>query len=731
MQVTSILKTENITSSVNPEFHLSESLEMSSVLSEEGFESEEIPESITIYHKSFSEEFEEASFLSVAATNEEAVSLIKAGTQAVAVNLSTLGLFLKTTKRAPGGIERLGRAAGAVVFVIPAITAPAALAAVNESVSKLKESSVHATAFLMPKNHATTSAWIEEVGAMRVKSALCAAAMRAKGLQQENPMTGGFLPMGYQNGTYYVWSTDQGELKEISEGNLDKASILLSLAGSPHLIEHYLEEDRRGNKFVNFRSVASEIRQKCVAKGPFKSENTRGAGVWREKDHLIVNTDKAFHAIDGAPVDRVAGKYTYMRARDLGVTPETQIATVEEMQEIHDFLGTFNWSRKSDCTLMFGWICASYVCAALPQRPHIFLHADAKSGKTTMLKFIRFLLGDSVMSFSGQNEAGLRQKMRKTSIACLLDETGADSSQASDPHHLAKLLRFLRMSFDGSRQSKGTAQHTAVDFEIRTMGLVAGVVPPAMDSQEASRFLMIQLNPMIEYGGANHRLFTSENAEENQVVSDMGQRVFARSLANWTRFRSAMATLSRVASTSGRANDTLMPAIASSYVALHDKDFACDDDAKSWLNTFDIADDIERIERVSSGDEFIEKLSSMVVSTSAAGFRAEMSIAELLDRAHDDSGRGPWKQNLGLLGLKLAQIEGGAIELRINTSADGFTKLIANTKWRSGDIDSIIKRIPGASLKKLNDKIGGASCRYLSIPFIRSEEKFSELSSPK
>jgi hypothetical protein len=694
-----------------------------------GFEPDFCPATVSIHVPGVEALVETTGFLVVVATKNEAQALERAEIATVAVDLRALPFYLKATRRAPATVERLGHKSGAVIFVLPAKTAHKSVEAVNAAVSILRASGVVARTYTVPRAHTDVCAWLLAAGADRVYSALGAAVERAKGTDNTNTLPGGYIPLAYEQGIYYVWSIDQAEVKQLHESKLEKSSELMSHVGNKYLwnpVNGLIQKSDKGVESINFRKLGGQIRDACILRGNWRSDRVRPAGVWLDDGELVVNSHNAYRVSDGSPLNR-AGKRIYARGRELGVSPDTAVATVEDSQKVLKFLKGFNWKKRSktksgqltgkdtDALLLLGTLFISYLCAALPHRPHTFVQADANSGKSVLLKFFRFMLGDAGISFSRSNGNGLRQSMKKAGacIACVLDESGSDSKQ------IATLLEYLRLAFDGSKMPKGTADHVGVEFEIRTIALVVGVIAPEMDAQDARRFLMHEMSPWEGAREANE-LYTPKNADSNPIVEQLGRKMFARALSHWPRLVSTIDALQRVVGVEGGAAETLLPSIAGCYVALHDEDLVDDAAAKAWLDKFDIEDQTARIQKTSVGVEFLDRLSSTIVKTGAAGFGADMSIGTLWDFAYDDTGpRGAWRRELGLHGMKMELDEEGNVRIGIHPTSGGFSRIVSAMKWKGGDAASLIMRIPGFSKETSKGKIGGTSTTYHTIPFER------------
>lgn len=688
-----------------------------------GFEADQIPESITIESPHASMLMALSGFLLVTSSKEDAAMLDSAEMSAIAREFSTFPLFLSSTGRPAPTIERLGRDAKATVFITSSETSEKDLSAVSDTVAALRAVGVAARSYAVPDAHASIGAWLLSAGAERVRSALHAAGARAAFSDEEKPLEGGYVPLGYAS-TYYVWSNAHEEVQELTRANFGNPGTLISAAGEPWLQDKFPKKNEKGKIVgIDFIKAAGALRDGCARLKNWDSKRIKLAGVWKDGDAYVVNSSECFYAEDGAPVKRTGNKI-YAKSHDLGITPDTPQATADEILEVLNFLSTFNFSRRqrvkkgkivgrdTDALLVLGTLFIMYLCASLSQRPHCFVHADAGTGKSSLLRFFTQMLGDACVSTSKSSGAGLmtNAKDMKACIATIADESGYDS------RHSESVAEFLNLGYNGATKKMGSKDQSAVSYEIRTLALLAGTIPPAMDAQLSSRVMLLKMHAWPENEPRIvHDFFTPEGAE-NPAVEALGLRMFSRALKSGPRYERAVSALKKIVGVEGRVAETLVPAIAGAYCALNDGELL-DDEAQQWLDMFDVEEDIERLSTTNIGDEVMQYILSTTVDTSASGSRVSMSIAELCVRAALDSDRGPWRQNLGVNGLRVDQI--GAINhsIGIATKSQGFKNLMKSSKWAKSDLEILVKRIPGCSEKKQKGSFASVSETFNTVPW--------------
>lgn len=631
----------------------------------------------------------------------------------------------------PQELLQIAKITGAVVIVPTIEERRLHLVHLTTLVHAIRAAGFHATCFACPAPNKLVEtndiqSWLSDMPAETVKEAIKQAAADAL---PGRVHLGGFEPLGEGGDFFYVWSNGRRTVIPIQDTALASWGRVTAAVGYEWAMSQpdFVKVDKQGFKSIDLQKLSGTISEACTKRGKYDPTKTRGAGVWYDvgTDDVIVNSQKCFNPATGHTVSRLT-EYAYLETKDFGITPDTIPATAREARKAFDMLKSFNFEKKTDALKIFGWLMASYLAASLKERPHVFVQADAGAGKSYFMLALECLLGDACIRGSGGTAAGLSQKMQKTSCTYLGDESGVDSE------HVGKKLMVLRQGFDGVTETKGSANHQAIDFDLRMMGILVGVRAPAMDPQDLSRFLLPHLNKIAD-GTPLHPLLPIKNTA-NLETKAMGQKLFARALITQPRFVKADAIVREAMGTGaeGRANDTLAPVIAAAFVALHDHDFSGIEEAKAWVHSFDIEEDVKRIRSVSSGQALMDILFSTVVSTDVRG-RHDMTIALLCQRAAASGPEGKaWSGELGKHGLRLDAGRGereGGLELRIHAGSPGFTKLFKDVKAVAGaDLSALIKRVPGAAKDVETGRIGGALCSYRAVPYLASDEELPPLS---
>lgn len=701
--------------------------------SQEGFEADEIPGTVTVFHPDIELVLAVSDFLVVVASDSDSTALDAARVPAVARPFNTLPLYLSSTGRAAPTIERLGRDTKCTIFLTTRETSVKDLEAVLDTAAALRAVGVTARSYSVPRAHSNVSEWLMAAGADRVILALSAAADRTIKKDTEKVLSGGYIPLGKIGNNYMCWSNDFSEVQALSTTGYTQQGALMTLAGENWLRAKFPRKNERG-VVVGFDNIAAAgvIRDECARLKVWDRERIRLSGVWKHGDEYVVNSDQAWFVNDGAPVPRT-GTRIYAAGKDLGITPDVAPATVADGHAVLDYMHTFNFEKKAlrdsigqafpdestrrdtDPLMSMGALFLMYLTAALPQCPHTFIQADPKSGKSVLLTFFKQMLGGAALSSSGSSGAGVSSDLleMRACIASILDESGFDSA------HIATLMDFLKLAYDGKKKNLGSTDQKGVQLQIRTTCLVAGTIAPKMDDQLITRVNLIKMSPW-PFGTRppTHPFFTDGDDSENALVTDLGKRMFMRTLQSAQRFERAVVLLKAVALGSkieGRDANTMIPAMAGSFCMLHDQEMT-PDAAHAWFDRFDMVDAVNRANSMSTSDEIKTFISTTNVWTDAAG-QHQMPVAELWHRAACDTPRGRWRQNLGMHGMRIDRHEDGTYTLGLAHRSRGLAELFSTSKWAKVDLESLVKRLDFCSATFQKGSMASGSETYYTVPW--------------
>lgn len=546
-----------------------------------------------------------------------------------------------------------------------------------------------------------------------------------------------------------LWSYYGTTLVTFGSGDYFNKSKLMDACGQEYLLANHSRQFR-GATVVDYEAAGSALNAATKAGGLYVDSNVVGAGVRRDGARCVVNSFECFNAHDGSPVDRVGGDGAiFLRNYDLGIKPNQEAASKEDARELLAAIGTWKWGNGvTDSMMVFGSTMACFLAGWLDLRPHLMVYSDQRGcGKSALKKLQIAILGGACINRGNQGANGLRQLLRKRSIAVLLDEMGGGGEKIN------ATLEYLKGAFDGTAETKGGRDHVSVDFEVRSMAILYGVAKPTMEKQINSRFYFAELTPWetevdsagrpVKSTAAKHKLFPAKLDANLKEIRALGKRLFARMLQSIPRLEKTLTALDHAFQAGARASDTLIPFMAAAYVAIHDDAIETLDQANDWIDRFDLEAELNRIESVNVDNDFQKAFNSALVSVDLPLLktRPEMRLDELMGHAVYDTKGGAFISKLSNLGLRLRpeterceDVHGKMVKVPVKDAngvpqwqlciemppVQALKKLFVGSSFDENNLRTLIKSIPGASQKEGNPDIRfgpGSPSKYLTVPY--------------
>ena len=585
-------------------------------------------------------------------------------------------------------------------------SAPVAIAIISESKAQLSVAS---------NEKYLLGAWIDSPG-VRIESIMSWLVLQMTTEREKYAVkpAGGYIPLGYSETgqEVWVWSCRCEAARQLRMQDVSNGGHLIMTCGKDWIDSRYgYTEPRTGNRKLAFDRLGIDIVEACSIAGNFRRDKLRGTGVWCdpvERNVLIINSAEKVWRTDGKIQSRVEkGGHIYQASSTLGVTEGTAEATTAEIEEFRVALATWRFTRgDTDVKLVLGWVMLAFVCGALKWRPHISITGGLQAGKSTLVELIGVILGHAALvRDGGSSESGVRQELGARSCAVLLDEAESDADR------LNNLITFFRSGSSGTKKVMGTPSHAAQIFEMRAMGLVAGIIPPKMAPADESRFIQLQLdgnNP--EAISQPSRLIRDPFAARN-----LGVKVFARMLRQWPRFcncNNAVREAMRAAGREPRFVDTFAATIAASWVGQYDQPMTSEE-AVRYVASFDLGDDGSRLNE--ANDETLI-WHHLLLSQIQIGNHS-ISIASAAEFAFAEPLQGTHRVALGEKGLRINDDSRDEKQRRmyVHTRNPEIAKLFRDTPWKSANLDVPLRRLPGTIKCQTAVRVGSFTCKPLSV----------------
>lgn len=302
-------------------------------------------------------------------------------------------------------------------------------------------------------------------------------------------------------------------------------------------------------------------------------ERVRGRGAWVNFDGTLI-----YHAGDRVWFEgrwRAAGEHGdwVFPGRRAVMTPwphPVEDGTGGPADVVLETLRTWNWQRgELDARLLLGWICAAMIGGALDWRPLAFLSGDQETGKSSLQRLVKELLGGLLVQSVNTTAAGIYQKVQHDSAPVAVDEFESEAdTRAADA-----VVKLARQAASGGLLLRGGSDHNGKEFQARSAFIFSAINPPPLDSQDQSRIAMLVLRPLAEITQAGDEPVLAPPIPEN--VPDIARQLLKRMFDAWPRFNRTLrifkTALMKVGHT-GRAGDQFGTIAAAFHVANHDHD---------------------------------------------------------------------------------------------------------------------------------------------------------------
>lgn len=164
-----------------------------------------------------------------------------------------------------------------------------------------------------------------------------------------------------------------------------------------------------------------------------------------------------------------------------------------KLWKIAEIIKRFAISSNQEKYLFLGWIMLALIGGSFKWRPHIWLTGESGAGKTSAIKFIEDIFGTSVLKETGSSsEAGIRQRVKVSTLPILVDEL--ENMDDKTNANLKAIKGLIRQASSGARVSKGTTNHSGVDFAVQSMFCVGSISPQIAENADLTRFAIINFD---------------------------------------------------------------------------------------------------------------------------------------------------------------------------------------------------------------------------------------------
>lgn len=531
------------------------------------------------------------------------------------------------------------------------------------------------------------------------------------------PEVGGFRALGLFGTKLALFSLLTRHVHLLSPDELKELN-LKALFGADWCESHYTEFDAKKELyFFDHRRMATDIIAACQKEGPYSETAERRMGVWQTADGNLIVNSRSLWRPDGTSLEHgIHEGRVYPACSDIGFSSETPEATSDEVRSVLKAFNSPQWMHPMGGELILGFIGIGLVSTALRRRPHVLMTGPAACGKSTVLEYVRWLLGDLAYGCTGpQTMAAFYQSLGGTSKVVVNDEFEADPTRrgCKDTFEIARMSYSLQEGDEGI--VRGTVTGKSKSYRFFSPFIAAGISPGKMEPADLTRWVILEAK-----GKPTGERLTEETARE------VGPKLARLFLNRWPVFKASEALVRQrilAAGGDGRLADTIGTLLASYWAFVSDKP-ATQDDADLLVSLLDIEAQVSNSQELSDEKQCFEALTSRVlpfkVFSGPALVTRSLSVAQAIQMVcKDPTGQPEVVTRLAQLGIRVVYAKGKWSLYVVNSPMHfEMRKLFAGTKWSSGGWSIVLRRLPGGeeSTQRIGAGMGAAKVTALDVP---------------
>lgn len=534
--------------------------------------------------------------------------------------------------------------------------------------------------------------------------------------QQDSSSCGGYIALGMVGNKFAVFSLLNKQVQFLSPSDL-KEMNLKALFGALWCELHYNEFDAKKEEVVfNHKRLATDILSACQAAGPYSETAERRVGVWKMSDGQLVVNGRQLWRADGTVLEHgIHEGRVYPVSGDVGFDLSTPMATREDVNQVLAAFNSPQWIHPMAGEIVLGFFGMSLVSTALRRRPHVLMTGPAACGKSTVLEYVRWLLGSLAYGCTGpQTMAAFYQSLAGTSKVVVNDEFEADPGKkgCKDTFEVARMSYSLQEGDEGI--VRGTVTGKSKSYRFYSPFIAAGISPGKMEPADLTRWVILEAK-----GKPQGEKLTEAQARE------FGPRLARLFISRWNVFQASEDVVRHCILSlggDGRMADTVGTLLAS-YWAFVSESPATEEDAKFLVSMLGIEERIA-VHQVSDELQCLEALTSRVlpfkVVDGAALVTRHLSIAQAIEMVcKDPTGQPELVMRLAQMGLRVALAKGKWSLYVVNSPMhQELRKLFAGTKWATGGWSVVLRRLPGGeeSTQRIGAGLGAAKVTVVDVP---------------
>lgn len=352
----------------------------------------------------------------------------------------------------------------------------------------------------------------------------------------------GFEPLGFTpSGTYMYQSVRTGHVVEMKASNHTEIN-LYALVPSGSFWKQYC-----GGSSISWKKIARDMMRSCQDKGYYMHTETRGAGMFIDRNRIVVNLGA--HLIVNEPgsdafvpihMANFRGDYNYATPRRLVLPPPMEEKEIDKILPIFEMMP---WQDKGDALILAGAIICGHMAGALKWRPHFWLTGAAGSGKSDIFNKIVGALQPFPMLFEGSTSAaGIRDSIANSSGLVGVDEMekqGGSSERMSSLGTIKRvdsIMEMMRSASSGSRAkvAKGGPDGKGFEVQFKCCAFFCSIYYGVEMAQDYRRFCFMRLQSPDQRAPEQKEVYQREIQPllEKTFTPEFAMRLYSWAVAN-------------------------------------------------------------------------------------------------------------------------------------------------------------------------------------------------------
>ena len=529
---------------------------------------------------------------------------------------------------------------------------------------------------------------------------------------------------GYKDSIYYIMPCDTQQIHPYTIQKLGTRDVLIEIVND---LDYWTSKFPGARGSIDLVAAQQHLKRQCTNAQIWSPERIRQRGVWSDDGRVVLNTGQNVF-LDGKRVNPVKIKSDFIYPLDKEMMGNMinldDPAPDNYGRLIRDACSKARWTNPIHGDLLAGWIATAIVCGGIDWRTHIWLTGNHGSGKSTVIgQIVRYTLGDLAIYPVGKStEAGIRQTVGNDAIPVVFDES--EAGKDAEEHRSAVIQLMRQSSSDGTgRIMKGSANHTAVSFTLRSAFMLSSIGVGLKEAADLTRTAVLTLRPLDAKTAAERALQQQQwkdfLAACAMIPRDTPQRLLARQVGNLNTLRSNAKMFKEVITSTlgnGRLGDQLGTLLAGNHSLISTNEISAKL-CEKYLETYDWSDFTSNKSKNEDVALLYHLMTSSIRVETAFGGPKERAIGELMDIAlgytkDDRVNSQDADMTMRRYGLRVDKAKDG---LWIATSLRSLEDIMAKSDYPLGWL-KVLERHPRVERSENALKFSGSSSRALFLP---------------